>query len=678
EDAQPANRRVGARGRVPLPAHGGVGELRLRAALGVDRRQRNERDLEVGRRLGLVPVHLRRLEGRPVRRVLRDHGWPDRDADGVDDRREDPDAPRAGNRSDGPGHERNVRPSLLAADGSICQRHGSRAVLPAPGRGGRRRGRRGDAGGDSHHRDVHGSELRAGHLRHDVPAADGFAPGRPDGQDCPAARPVRHRALLVSPLGRQSCDGRRDGSRWFVHGDRRPPLPDDGRLARALPRRLGHHDDARPEWDRGCFRCVARWNLAASGVPAECDHGAHGSPPRVDDDAWAGQPRRQDGDHPTRRIHGGLPVQPDRRELPGELPLRRGELRPRGVEDLGRRGEQGAHRGRGAPAHDRFQGRLQHELFAVDGGGGHRLDRSLDHRPADHTGDPGQPARVRDEHEKDCLLVELQRERHGGHLGPDAPMRLGVKPAAGMVGTTDEKEPGKRMTTTTKLGTLMAILLPAGCSSSSNGATADAGPAAEDSSVNVDADTDADEAGEAGPANGCVYPSGPYGTAVGKVPDPSMTWQGFAPGATTVSTVNITDFYDCDGSRGINALVVDSGAQWCVECQYYAPFVPTWMSSKGDNWTALGVRYLNLIIQDNASDPGTVTTAQQWRDQFKLTSIYVVADPTDSFPTNSLPNELLIDPRTMKVVGNLTSDTTLNNDGSDPKVTALAKKDGGK
>src|ERR1019366_7756761 len=246
----------------------------------------------------------------------------------------------------------------------------------------------------------------------------------------------------------------------------------------------------------------------------------------------------------------------------------------------------GAHRGRGAPAHDRFQGRLQHELFAVDGGGGHRLDRSLDHRPADHTGDPGQPARVRDEHEKDCLLVELQRERHGRHLGPDAPMRLGVKPAAGMVGTTDEKEPGKRMTTTTKLGTLMAILLAAGCSSSSNGATADAGPAAEDSSVNVDADTDADEAGEAGPANGCVYPSGPYGTAVGKVPDPSMPWQGFAPGATTV--------------------------------------------------------------------------------------------PTDSFPTNSLPNELLIDPRTMKVVGNLTSDTTWNNDGSDPKVTALAKKDGGK
>jgi len=229
------------------------------------------------------------------------------------------------------------------------------------------------------------------------------------------------------------------------------------------------------------------------------------------------------------------------------------------------------------------------------------------------------------------------------------------------------------MTSTTKLGTLMAILLAAGCSSSSNGATADAGAAAEDSSVNADADTDADEA-EAGPANGCVYPSGPYGTAVGKVPDPSMTWQGFAPGATTVSTLKITDLYDCDGSRGINAIVIDSAAQWCVACQYYAPYIPTWMSPKGDNWTALGVQYLNLIIQDNADDPGTVTTAQQWRDQFKLTSIYVVADPTDSFPTNSLPNELLIDPRTMKIVHDLSTDTSLNNDGSDPTVTALAKK----
>jgi hypothetical protein len=223
----------------------------------------------------------------------------------------------------------------------------------------------------------------------------------------------------------------------------------------------------------------------------------------------------------------------------------------------------------------------------------------------------------------------------------------------------------------TKLGTLMVILLAAGCSSSSNGATAaDSGSPVEDSSTGVDANTDADDAAP----TGCVYPSGPYGVTVGKVLNPDLVWQGFVPGATTASTINITDLYDCDGSKGLNAIVIDSAGQWCVACQGIAQEIPTWLSPKGDNYLKLGIQILNLVIQNNDYLPATVTTAQQWRDLFSLSAIYVVADPNDTFPTDALPYELLIDPRTMKVVHDLSSDSNVNADDSDPAVTTLAKK----
>jgi len=231
------------------------------------------------------------------------------------------------------------------------------------------------------------------------------------------------------------------------------------------------------------------------------------------------------------------------------------------------------------------------------------------------------------------------------------------------------------MTSTMKLGTLMAALLAAGCSSSSknNEAPADSGTGANaDTGAPADADTDADDADSG--TGGCVYPAGPYGVAVGKVLNPDLQWQGFVPGATTASTVKITDLYDCDGSKGLNALVVDSAGQWCVACQGIAQEIPTWLSPKGDNYLKLGIQILNLVIQNNDYEPATITTAQQWRTLFSLTPIYVVADPSDTFPTDALPYELLIDPRTMKVVHDLSSDSDQNADDSDPAVTALAKK----
>lgn len=63
--------------------------------------------------------------------------------------------------------------------------------------------------------------------------------------------------------------------------------------------------------------------------------------------------------------------------------------------------------------------------------------------------------------------------------------------------------------------------------------------------------------GEPGPTE-CEYPAGPYGVAQGQTVPPSLTWQGFAPGSSTAETISILDFFDCDGSRGIHAVLFDT------------------------------------------------------------------------------------------------------------------------
>ena len=131
-----------------------------------------------------------------------------------------------------------------------------------------------------------------------------------------------------------------------------------------------------------------------------------------------------------------------------------------------------------------------------------------------------------------------------------------------------------------------------------------------------------------------------------------------------------TDLYDPDGSKGINAIVFDSSAQWCIACQYEAGNIQQWLSATGPNsgnWKALGVQLVTLIIQTNAYEPASIETAEQWRTLFNLSDIYVGADPNVSFATPSLPHNLVVDPRTMKVTNDIEAD--INNGTFNPAGT---------
>lgn len=152
----------------------------------------------------------------------------------------------------------------------------------------------------------------------------------------------------------------------------------------------------------------------------------------------------------------------------------------------------------------------------------------------------------------------------------------------------------------------------------------------------------------------CEYPKQGFGNKLGGIVKPGLKWEGFPEMSDTASTVLMEDYYDCDGSKGINAVLVLTSATWCGACQEEA----TELKGTGATfakWEEMGIKVITLMIEDvNQGQAATVTTAEKWKKQFKLLNA-VVADPKFSFapPTGGsigLPYQVLIDPRTMTIV----------------------------
>lgn len=51
---------------------------------------------------------------------------------------------------------------------------------------------------------------------------------------------------------------------------------------------------------------------------------------------------------------------------------------------------------------------------------------------------------------------------------------------------------------------------------------------------------------------------GQAGVATGNVIPIGHNWEGFRPFENTPSTINVAELFDCDGSRGIDAIVFDT------------------------------------------------------------------------------------------------------------------------
>ncbi len=170
----------------------------------------------------------------------------------------------------------------------------------------------------------------------------------------------------------------------------------------------------------------------------------------------------------------------------------------------------------------------------------------------------------------------------------------------------------------------------------------------------------------------CEYPTTGFSSKPGGVM-PNHTWQGFVNESMEATDVSMADYLDCDGSKGVNGLLIDVSATWCGSCQEEAKLLTNKMKTQ---WDALGIRVLTLMIADiTPEEPATLDTALDWKTKYKLTSTTVAADPGFFFMPLAngdgvgLPFLIVVDPRTMTLI-----ETQEGYPFDETKLVDLAKK----
>lgn len=162
---------------------------------------------------------------------------------------------------------------------------------------------------------------------------------------------------------------------------------------------------------------------------------------------------------------------------------------------------------------------------------------------------------------------------------------------------------------------------------------------------------------------------------MGAIVDPGLSWQGYLDDGTTPSTVTIRDYLDCDGTHGVDALLLDESAQWCSDCAAEDTKISSMVTS---TWKSEGIHVVTLLAEDEQEGPATLDTALSWRNEYSLTTGAVCADPkwttklwgNASSAGNGFPTNIVVDPRTMKIVAIQPTDV-------EGTVTNLAAANGG-
>lgn len=181
-------------------------------------------------------------------------------------------------------------------------------------------------------------------------------------------------------------------------------------------------------------------------------------------------------------------------------------------------------------------------------------------------------------------------------------------------------------------------------------------------------------------SSAAAYPSGPYGVAVGDVLQ-DATFFGYkdaqAAEAGQLESFSLSDFYDPDGSKGIDALYLSISASWCPPCQAEAKALPELvenLQAKSQKYPErrLRVAFFQDLYEGPTQKAATQGDLDKWQKRYKL-PFPVVIDPKAKmsayFDRNSIPYSLLIDAKTMKILATEAGfDTRKVPDKDDPDV----------
>ncbi|HMR07284.1 MAG TPA: redoxin domain-containing protein [Polyangiaceae bacterium] len=169
------------------------------------------------------------------------------------------------------------------------------------------------------------------------------------------------------------------------------------------------------------------------------------------------------------------------------------------------------------------------------------------------------------------------------------------------------------------------------------------------------------------PFKAAEYPAGPYGTNVGST-IANYNFRGWLKPVdagyddTKFEDVAMSDFFDPTGEKSIKIIMLNASAVWCTVCRAeYSKFKAEGTYLK---YRAMGAEFVSAIFEDakNPPNPAKPGDLSYWGVTYSG-EFPMILDPGfklgQFFTADATPMNLLIDAKTMKIVGKyLGGDTT--------------------
>lgn len=152
----------------------------------------------------------------------------------------------------------------------------------------------------------------------------------------------------------------------------------------------------------------------------------------------------------------------------------------------------------------------------------------------------------------------------------------------------------------------------------------------------------------------CTAWEGPFGSEVDDTFDPLTRWDGFLPEVIEPTQVRVASLATCGGNDEVTAIVVHIDAVWCDVCRSVAGDLADVYET---SWRERGVAVVSLVVEDADGNPADLEAAWQWRAAHGLEAMPVAIDPAYDLANDlpdTLPQALIIDPRTMRIHARVT------------------------
>ena len=116
-----------------------------------------------------------------------------------------------------------------------------------------------------------------------------------------------------------------------------------------------------------------------------------------------------------------------------------------------------------------------------------------------------------------------------------------------------------------------------------------------------------------------------------------------------LESISFQDFYDPDGSRGINLLLFNTAAAWCQPCQIEHDDLPARVNQYADQ----GLVVFSMLFQSAQNTPADTMTLDAWVTNFD-SNFPIALDPSYQMgrygPAATPPLNLIVDPRDMTIL----------------------------